>query len=106
MFFTMPPLPNGRPSEPKSQPANASSEHDFDFLVGSWTVQHRLLEHRVTHSTEWHTLSGSCKTWLLLDGQGDVDDNVLLSPSGTRTIATITLLPASSCILNLDSSPD
>jgi hypothetical protein len=89
MFFTTTPTLTGRPAEPKSQPANASSEHDFDFLVGSWTVQHRRLKHRLAHSNEWETFSGTCKTWLLLDGQGDVDDNVIQAPGGAYRAATL-----------------
>jgi hypothetical protein len=89
MFFTTTPTLTGRPSEPKSQPANASSEHDFDFLVGTWTVQHRRLKQRLAHGTEWETFSGTCKTWLLLDGQGDVDDNVLQAPAGAYRAVTL-----------------
>jgi len=89
MFFMTTPTLAGPSSKPRSQPANASSEHDFDFLVGSWTVQHRRLKHRLAHSTEWETFSGTCKTWLLLDGQGDVDDNVLQAPAGTYRAVTL-----------------
>jgi hypothetical protein len=89
MFFMTTPTLSGRHTEPKPQPANASSEHDFDFLVGSWTVQHRRLKHRLVHSNEWETFSGTCKTWLLLDGQGDVDDNVLQAPAGTYRAVTL-----------------
>jgi len=89
MSFTTSPTLTGRLSQPKSQPANASSNHDFDFLVGSWAVQHRRLKHRLAHSPEWQTFSGTCKTWLLLDGQGNVDDNVLQVPSGTYRAATL-----------------
>ena len=89
MFFTTTPTLTGRSSEPTSQPANASSEHDFDFLVGTWTVQHRRLKQRLAQGTEWETFSGTCKTWLLLDGQGDVDDNVLQAPAGTYRAVTL-----------------
>ena len=73
----------------KAQADSISSQHDFDFLVGSWTVQHRRLKHRLAHSNEWETFSGTCKTWLLLDGQGDVDDNVLQAPTGTYRAVTL-----------------
>lgn len=66
----------------------ASGEHDFDFLIGSWTVQHRRLKHRMVHSDEWENFSGTCKTSAILGGQGDLDDNVLEAPAGTyRAIA-------------------
>lgn len=76
-------------SASKTQSASVSPEHDFDFLVGSWTVQHRRLKHRLAHSNEWETFPGTCKTWLLLDGQGDVDDNVLQAPTGTYRAASL-----------------
>ncbi len=71
------------------RPASVSSEHDFDFLAGNWTVQHRRLKHRLAHSNEWETFSGTCKTWLVMDGQGDVDDNVLQAPAGTYRALTL-----------------
>ncbi len=89
LFFMTTPTLTGQSSEPQSQSANASSEHDFDFLVGSWTVQHHRLKHRLAHSNEWETFSGTCKTWLLLDGQGDVDDNVLQAPAGPYRAVTL-----------------
>src|SRR3954463_1888872 len=30
-----------------------SSEHDFDYLVGSWKLRNRKLKSRLTGSTEW-----------------------------------------------------
>ena len=74
-------------AESEAAPSSATraagpSVHDFDFLVGRWTVQHRRLKHRLAHSNEWETFSGTCETKLLLGGQGDVDDNVLELPGG------------------------
>ena len=79
----------GSQSEAKTQSVEASGKHDFDFLVGNWTVQHRRLKRRLAHSTEWETFSGTCKTWPLMDGQGNVDDNVLQTPSGAYRAATM-----------------
>src|SRR5215813_9632776 len=76
-------------TEAKPQAAVASSEHDFDFLVGSWNVQHRKLKSRLVHSTEWETFSGTCDARLMLDGQADVDDNVLDTPRGTYRAMTL-----------------
>lgn len=74
----------------------AAGIHDFDFLVGRWTVQHRKLKERLAHNTEWETFSGTCETRLLLGGQADVDDNVLESPTGTYRAATMRVFdPAS-----------
>jgi hypothetical protein len=73
----------------KAQTAGRSSKHDFDFLVGSWAVEHRRLKHRLAHSNEWETFPGICKSWLLLEGQGDVDDNVLQLPTGIYHAVTL-----------------
>jgi hypothetical protein len=70
-------------SEATPRQVGVSSEHDFDFLIGSWSVQHRRLKHRLAHGNEWETFSGTCRAWGVLDGQGDVDDNVLEAPAGT-----------------------
>jgi hypothetical protein len=69
--------------------SNSGSSHDFDFLLGRWTVQHRKLKARLEHSTEWETFSGTCETQLILGGQADVDDNVLEAPDGTYRAATM-----------------
>jgi len=77
------PLHAEQQSELRTRPTGVSSEHDFDFLIGSWSVQHRRLKHRLAHSNEWETFSGTCRAWRVLDGQGDVDDNLLHTPAGT-----------------------
>ena len=83
-----PPL-SAQQSTAKPEPASVSSEHDFDFLMGSWVVQHRRLKQRLAHSNEWEAFSGTCKAWLLLDGQSNVDDNVLQLATGTYRAATL-----------------
>ena len=56
---------------------------DWDWLVGSWTVQHRKLKERLVGSTEWLSFEGTCVNWPLLGGHGNVDDNVFHAPGGT-----------------------
>lgn len=73
----------------RAEASTASAPHDFDFLVGDWTVQHRRLKHRLAHSNEWETFSGTCKARLVLGGQGNVDDNVLEMPGGTYRAVTL-----------------
>ena len=88
--FTMPTLIN-QDAHSQSEPhhADASPAHDFDFLIGTWNVQHRKLKHRLAHSTEWETFSGTCRTWPVLGGQGDVDDNDLADPAGAYRAVTM-----------------
>ena len=54
--------------------------HDFDFLHGRWRVRHRRLKQRLAGSDEWDTFEGTCHAWPILDGAGNVDDNVLELP--------------------------
>jgi len=62
---------------------------DFDFLVGTWTVQHRRLAERLTGCTRWETFAGTCAMHTLLGGAANVDDNVLDLPAGTYRAATM-----------------
>lgn len=55
---------------------------DFDFLIGGWRVQHRRLKRRLQGSSDWETFGGSSRVWKLMDGQGNVEDNLLEFPDG------------------------
>ena len=59
-----------------------SAVHDFDFYMGSWRVHHRRLRERLAGNDEWEEFEGTSVAWPLLDGAGNVDDNVLELPSG------------------------
>jgi hypothetical protein len=63
--------------------------NDFDFLVGHWTVRHRRLKERLVGCTEWEEFPGTCSLRPLLNGQANIDDNVLELPSGTYRAASI-----------------
>ena len=56
--------------------------HDFDFYMGTWRVHHRRLKERLVGSDEWQEFEGTSTAWPLLDGAGNVDDNVLELPDG------------------------
>lgn len=64
------------PSEPSSTP------NDFDFFVGRWIVHHRRLKERLTGSSQWEEFGGTSEMRKLMDGQGNVDDNVIDLPAG------------------------
>lgn len=68
--------------------------HDWDFLVGRWTVRHRRLKARLAGSTEWDEFDGTCVNWPTLGGEGNVDDNVLELPGGTYHALGIRALDA------------
>ena len=71
------------------QAQKASMSHDFDFLFGSWSVEHRRLKHRLTHSNDWETFGGTCVVYPLLGGRANVDDNLLHLPSGEYRAASL-----------------
>jgi hypothetical protein len=66
-----------------SEPGLTGHEHDWDFLVGRWSIRHHRLKGRLMGSTEWEDFNSSCVMWLTMGGLGNVDDNVLELPGGT-----------------------
>jgi len=62
---------------------NTGHPNDFDFLVGSWRVAHERLNGRLVGSSDWQRFNGTCRMWKLMEGLGNVDDNMLEIPSGT-----------------------
>jgi hypothetical protein len=57
--------------------------HDFDFLYGHWRVHHRRLKERLADNHEWVPFEGTLFAQKLMNGYGNVDDNVLSLPGGT-----------------------
>jgi hypothetical protein len=51
--------------------------HDFDFYMGTWRVRHRRLKERLAGNDEWQEFEGTSTAWPILDGAGNIDDNVL-----------------------------
>jgi hypothetical protein len=61
---------------------------DFDFIVGNWRVFHRRLNARLQGCTDWTEFRGTSSTRKILEGFGNVEDNVLQFPDGTfRAVA-------------------
>ena len=48
--------------------------HDFDFLVGHWTVNNRRLHQRGVADQEWDVFDARHQGWSLLDGAVSVDE--------------------------------
>ena len=67
------------PFPPVEQPA---APRDWDFLVGSWSVRHRRLKHRLVGSTEWEQFAGTLVNRPLLGGMANVGDNMMDFPAG------------------------
>jgi len=47
--------------------------HDFDFLHGTWRVEHRKLRERLAGCDDWLTLYGNAYVKPVLGGLGNVD---------------------------------
>lgn len=61
---------------------------DFDFIIGSWIVNHRRLNERLSGCNEWTGFSGETTTRKALRGFGNFEDNVLHFPQGeVRAVA-------------------
>ena len=66
-----------------------STPHDFDFFIGTWQVRHRRLKERLLGCTDWELFDGQSRMWPLLNGQGNVDDNLLELPTGPYRAASL-----------------
>jgi hypothetical protein len=65
-----------------STPPASTAPSDFDFIIGKWHVRHRRLNSRMTGCTHWTEFSGTSSTRKILEGYGNVEDNVLNFPDG------------------------
>lgn len=70
------------PERPMRAGGQCSGAGAFDFLLGHWRVSHRRLRRRLQGCTDWDTFDGTTQVWPVLDGLGNVDDNVLHLPEG------------------------
>lgn len=52
----------------------------FDSHWGSWRAHHRRLRERLAHSTEWEEFDGTCTVWPVMDGAGNISDNLFNMP--------------------------
>jgi hypothetical protein len=51
----------------------SSSQHDFDYLVGTWKLKNRKLASRLTHSTQWIPFESRVEMHQILNGLGNID---------------------------------
>ncbi len=73
----------------------ADGSTDFDFEVGRWQVQHRRLRERLVGCTQWDEFAGIPETRAVLNGLGNVEDNLIHFPDGDyRAIAIRSCDPA------------
>ena len=56
--------------------------NDFDFLVGTWKVYHRMLTQRLKGSTDWVEFEGDTVDRKILNGLGNMDENIIHMKNG------------------------
>jgi hypothetical protein len=62
--------------------AENDGRHDFDFLIGTWKVHHHSLKQRLKGSTEWVEFDGDMVSRKLINGLGNMDENILHTDTG------------------------
>ena len=56
--------------------------NDFDFLIGTWKVHHRMLTQRLKGSTDWVEFEGDTVDRKILNGLGNLDENIIHMEKG------------------------
>ena len=65
--------------------------NDFDFLIGTWNVHHFRLKERLKGCTEWEEFEGKSTDRKILNGLGNMDENILHRASGDVHAITVRL---------------
>ena len=65
--------------------------NDFDFLMGTWKVRHRTLKDRLKGSEEWIEFEGDTVARKILNGIGNLDDNLIHMKTGPVHAITLRL---------------
>lgn len=71
--------------------AARSTQHDFDFLNGSWRVQNRYLKERLRGSTEWIEFEAQAEAETWLNGLGQIDRSTFVRDGQTIHGTTLRL---------------
>ena len=69
--------------------AQNDGRNDFNFLIGTWKVHHRMLKARLKGSDEWIEFKGDTVARKILNGIGNMDDNLIYME--TDPVHSITL---------------
>lgn len=65
--------------------------NDFDFLTGTWKVHHCSLVGRLKGSTEWVEFDGDMVSRKILNGLGNMDENIIHRKTGPVHAITLRL---------------
>ena len=75
----------GKHTQTATGPAD---QHDFDFLVGQWRVQHRYLRVKENHR-EWLEVDGTMSNSALMNGRANLEEHTINAPSGAYLAAAL-----------------
>jgi hypothetical protein len=78
---------------------------DFDFLHGSWKVEHRRLRTRLVGSDDWVAFVGTAECHPVLDGVGNVDQIAQPAPNAEGLPETHPRLSRGLTSPNADGEP-
>lgn len=65
--------------------------NDFDFLIGTWKVYHHRLKERLKGSSTWEDFEGDTVVRKILNGLGNMDENIIHRQTGPVHAITLRL---------------
>lgn len=71
--FPLPPLKFDAKGDIIITASSTSSSHDFDYLVGKWTMKNKHLNKRLSNCKEWTEFESSVENVNGLEGNGNFD---------------------------------
>jgi hypothetical protein len=74
-----------------NESGETDGRRDFDFLIGTWKIQHRRLKERLKGCAEWEEFEGTGKVRSILGGLGNVDELIMHRASGKVQAITVRL---------------
>ncbi|MHA4809515.1 hypothetical protein ACX0G9_15485 [Flavitalea flava] len=90
--YKIPPLKFDSKGELIITPSPTSSNRDFDYLVGKWTMKNKHLNSRLNNCKEWTEFESTVENFNTLQGMGNFDIVLRKLPDGKiyegRTIRT------------------
>ena len=69
--------------------------------MGTWRIHHRRLTKRLAGSDEWEEFEGTSHAWPILDGAGNIDDNVVELPAAVPRDLAPNLRPGRRPVVDL-----
>lgn len=64
---------------------------DFDFLIGTWHTQYKILRHRLSNNHDWYECAGTSVVRTFWDGSANLEDGDLRCPPPRGDVRGMTL---------------